>query len=157
MPITVNLRHLEQKNVQLEGDLFPAELELEGFDELIQVRAPLAYDLEIERNGPNLLVRGSLRLPLRCECVRCLKPFDQVLNLDAYQLEIPLEGEDKAPVENDLVDLTPPVREDIMLAFPRHPVCEAGCDRMPELKASGPLTAPVGEQSAWDELNKLKL
>ena len=41
MPITVNLRHLEEKEVQLDGEISAEELDFEGVDELIRVREPL--------------------------------------------------------------------------------------------------------------------
>lgn len=158
MPVTVNLRHLENKNVHLEGELSPDELDFAKPDEMVQPNEPLDYDLEVEQSGQNLLVRGKLYLTLDCQCVRCLRPFKYEIELDPYDALVPLEGEDKAPVVNDLVDLTPFLREDILLAFPQHPLCEADCDRVPELKSmksSG--TSAQGQKSAWDELNKLKL
>jgi uncharacterized protein len=160
MPITVNLRHLEDKDLHLKGELPVEELDLGEQDELVHVNQPLRYDLEVEMTGPNLFVHGSLRLQLDCECARCLRPFEFPIDLEPYNAFVPLEGEDKAAVSNDLVDLTPYVREDILLAFPQHPLCEAECDRLPpsalskESKLSG-TSAPVRE-SAWDELNKLK-
>lgn len=158
MPVTVNVRHLENKNVHLEGELRPEELDLEPLDEMVHANEPLNYDLEIEQNGANLLIHGELHLTLDCECVRCLRPFEYAIDIEPYDALVPLEGEDKAVVNNDVVDLTPYLREDILLAFPQHPLCEAECDRLPpssESKHSG--TSAQGEKSAWDELNKLKL
>jgi uncharacterized protein len=158
MPVVVNLRHLEDKNVELEGELPPKELDLEDIDEMIHTREPLQYKLEVEQNGQNLLVRGNLKVTLDCECVRCLTPFKYELKLDPYDLLVPLEGEDKAIVDNDLVDLTPYLREDTLLAFPQHPLCEAECNRLPPVKESKPVgSSAQGQKSAWDELNKLKL
>ncbi len=158
MPVQVNLRHLEDKNVELEGELTAKELDLEGIDEIIHTHEPLKYRLEVEQTGQNLLVRGTVKMMLDCECVRCLKPFKYEVNLDPYDLLVPLEGEDKAPVDNDLVDLTPYLREDTLLAFPQHPLCEVGCNRLPPLKESKPVgSSAQGQKSAWDELNKLKL
>lgn len=158
MPVQVNLRHLEDKNVELDGELSAKELELDTIDEMIHTNEPLRYELEVEKNGSNLLVTGSLNLTLDCECVRCLKPFQYNVSLEPYELLVPLEGEDKAPVDNDLVDLTPYIREDTVLAFPQHPLCEAECDRLPPLKESKQAgTSAQGQKSAWDELNKLKL
>lgn len=157
MPVTVNIRHLEDKNLHLEGELSPEELELEKADEMIQTKEPLRYDLEVEQNGPNLLVQGSLNMSLDCECVRCLRPFKHEIDLPAYAALVPLEGEDKAPVTNDLVDLTPYLREDILLAFPQHPLCDAECDRLPPAFPGKPSKPSAqNEKSAWDELNKLK-
>ena len=158
MPVQVNLRHLEDNNVQLEGEISAKELDFENIDEVIRTPYPLRYDLEVEKNGNNLLVSGNLNMPIDCECVRCLKPFKYNVSLDPYDLMVPLEGEDKAKIDNDLVDLTPYLREDTLLAFPQHPLCEAECDRLPPLKESKPAgNSAQGHKSAWDELNKLKL
>jgi uncharacterized protein len=160
MPVTVNLRHLEKKDQHLEGDLPVKELDLMLQDELIKAEEPLEYDLEVTRSGQNLLVNGTVALNLQCECVRCLKPLKHRIELDPYDLAVPLEGEEKAPVDNDLVDLTPYLREDILLAFPQHPVCEAGCDPLPQVlknnEQSGTSAQERDTKSAWDELNKLK-
>lgn len=158
MPVQVNLRHLEDKNVQLQGEISPQELEFENLDEMIHTNHPLKYDLDVEKNGANLLVTGGIEMTLDCECVRCLKPFQYNVSLDPYDLMVPLEGEDKASVDNDIVDLTPYIREDTLLAFPQHPLCEAECDRLPPVKESKPAgSSAQGQKSAWDELNKLKL
>lgn len=155
MPITVNLRHLEDNGVHVSGEISTQELELMDVDEMMRPSTPLTYDLEIERSGENLLVQGNLSLDLDCECVRCLRPFQYPIRLDPYQVFVPLEGEDKAPVVNDLVDLTPYVREDILLAFPQHPLCEAECDRLPQGQSKQPSDSEQGK-TPWDELNKLK-
>jgi uncharacterized protein len=158
MPVFVNLRHLEEKNVELEGEISPKVMELDGIDEMIHTNEPLKYDLEVEQSGQNLLVRGNLEMTLDCECVRCLRPFKYEISLDPYDLLVPLEGEEKAQVDNDLVDLTPYLREDTLLAFPQHPLCEADCDRLPQLKQTKQARSSAqGQKSAWDELNKLKL
>lgn len=155
--VQVNIRHLENKNVRLEGEIAPAELELTDVDELIHANEPLHYELEVEQNGQNLLVTGKLALTLDCECVRCLRPVRHKIVLDPYNALVPLEGEDAAPVVNDLVDLTPFIREDILLAFPQHPACEAECESLPQLSgAEQSGGSALGEKSAWDELNKLK-
>ena len=158
MSVQVNLRHLEDKNVQLEGEISPQELDFEKLDEMIHTNQPLRYELEVEKNGTNLLVNGRIEMELDCECVRCLKPFKYNVSLNPYDLMVPLEGEDRAPIDNDIVDLTPYIREDTVLAFPQHPLCEAECDRLPPLKESKQAgTSAQGQKSAWDELNKLKL
>jgi uncharacterized metal-binding protein YceD (DUF177 family) len=75
---------------------------------------------------------------------------------------LPLEGEDKVEAQGDFVDLTPYVREDILLALPQHPLCEAECKGLPKgsaaklKKVSG--TGKFEEKpAAWSELDKLKL
>ena len=160
MPLTLNLRHLEKKDVQLQGDLTVEELDLAGFDELIEVSEPLHYDLGAERMSDSVLVRGTLTCVLKCQCVRCLTEFSHQVELMDWACDLPLTGEDRVPVVNDCVDLTPYLREDILLAFPQHPLCEPGCPGLPEA-ARNDLSARVEEPngippSAWTELNKLK-
>ncbi|HTG42942.1 MAG TPA: YceD family protein [Verrucomicrobiae bacterium] len=158
MPVKVNLRHIEDKSVHLEGEIASEELEFVKPDEMIEAKEPLEYQLEVEQSGQNLLVHGILHLSLDCECVRCLRPFKCTIDLDPYDALVPLEGEDRAVVINDLVDLTPYLREDILLAFPQHPLCEAECDRVPKLRENKSVgTSAQSQKSAWDELNKLKL
>src|SRR5262245_50144616 len=132
MRAQVNLRHLEEGPQRLEGEVTPEALEIDKLgDEMIQVKEPVRYDVEVEKQDRNLLVSGSLRTNLDCQCVRCLKPFKYSLELKPYHLYVPLEGEDEAPVVNDLVDLTPFFREDTLLAFPQHPLCSEDCAGLP--------------------------
>jgi uncharacterized protein len=108
-----------------------------------------------------LLVQGKLHLALECECARCLKPFKQDLDFADWAAHLPLKGEDKVERNGDFVDLTPYIREDILLAFPQHPLCEKGCEGLPKgsaakvKKASG--KGKLEEKSsAWAKLDKLK-
>jgi len=162
MPLLINLRHLERETVTLRGALPVAELDLEGIDELIQPRSPLEHDLVVDRHERSILVQGRLRLTLGCECARCLKPFEHRLDLSEWSCLLPLEGEDKVTVSNDCVDLTPYLREDIVLAFPRHPLCEPDCRGLLSASQAGArpsngANASGGMSSAWAELSKLKL
>jgi uncharacterized protein len=109
----------------------------------------------------SLLVQGSLQLPLQCECVRCLKSFEHKLKLSHWARLLPLEGEEKTPVDNDCVDLTPYLREDILLEFPQHPLCETECRGLPanqtgKAKRTTKPEASTQQSSAWNELDKLK-
>ena len=161
MPLLVNLRHLEAHNAQLQGELTAAELDINALDEVIQVEQPLQYELDVQKLEEGLLAHGRLNLRLDCLCVRCLKAFQYSLELKDWTCHIPLEGEEQAPVVGDCVDLTPYVREDILLEFPRHPLCKPDCPGLPK-SARGKVknTRGTGKtavgSSAWAELNKLK-
>jgi uncharacterized metal-binding protein YceD (DUF177 family) len=161
MPIKVNLRHLEEEGVELEGESSPEDLELDTKDEAIQAKRPLHYELQVEELEDSLLVQGRLELVLDCECVRCLKNFPYKLTLDPYTLHLPLQGDEAAPVAGDFVDLTPYIREDILLELPRHPHCKPECGGLAGMSPAANSTtesAPSeGKVSPWDELNKLKL
>jgi uncharacterized protein len=161
MAVSVNLRHLEAHSLKLDGELPAEELDLDIRDELVQAKEPLKYELEVERVEQSLLVKGQLRLMLDCECVRCLKPLKYELALSSWTCHVPLEGEEAAPIVNDCVDLTPYVREDILLEFPQHPLCDPECGGLQakspaRKKKAGNAGKSDGTSSAWSELNKLK-
>ena len=157
MPLIVNLRHLEEHNVRLCGKLPVDELDLETGDEMIRAAQPLQYDIEVQKLEGGLLVRGSLRLALECRCVRCLEPFTRELGLKAWTCHLPLEGEDATAIVNDCVDLTPFAREDMLLEFPRHPLCKPDCGGLKTKIGKARKTADETAASAWAELDKLKL
>jgi uncharacterized metal-binding protein YceD (DUF177 family) len=162
MPLLVNLRHLVAANVHLQGQLPNQELDIDTCDEAIGLgSAPLEYDLEVQKLEGGLLVQGRLRLELQCQCVRCLTGFQHELVLENWTTLLPLQGEEAVPVVSDCVDLTPFIREDILLEFPQHPLCDPGCGGLPNTcvgKAKNTGSAGQTGQSlpAWDELNKLK-
>jgi len=160
MPLIVNLRALTKQSLMLQGELPPSDLDLGQRDDMIQVRTPVQYDLEVEMLDDALLIQGSLSVTLECECVRCLKKFNRPLNLDSYALHLPLAGEEAATIDNDNVDLTPWLREDMLLEFPQHPLCKPDCAGLK--KTDNNQARKAGEKSetsasAWAELNKLKL
>jgi uncharacterized protein len=161
MAVVVNLRHLERDEVRLAGELTAAELEMEHLDELIQVDGFVRYSLTVRKLEKSILAQGQLQMKLSCECARCLKPFTTLLELSDWACLLPLDGEDQVPVANDCVDLTPFLREDILLEFPQHPLCQADCDGLPE-KPTGKIEENDGASqtdktsSDWAELNKLK-
>jgi uncharacterized protein len=158
MPLQVNIRHVKEKEVQLHGQLPVAELDLQNHDELVRTRLPLRYDLTAQMLGDAILVQGRVELTLDCECARCLKPFPHRIVLDPWAAHVPLEGAEKAVTKDDLADLTPYVREDILLELPQRPLCGAGCagllNRAKENRTKG--ARPAEGSPAWSELNKLK-
>ena len=162
MPLLVNLRHLDAHEIRLEGQLSVEELQLETHDEVIHLHDPLDYSLEAQKMEAGLLVQGRLHLTLHCECVRCLKKFRFELELPEWKCHVPLQGEDAAQVINDCVDLTPWIRDDILLEFPQHPLCNSRCGGLPseylgkqkQMNRTDELETGL---PAWNELNKLKL
>ena len=160
MPLTINIRHLEEMDLHVQGQLPAAELQLDEADELIRARQPLQYDLTAHQAGRDVLVSGRLEMALDCECARCLKPFRYLLEIPEWMLDLPSDGPEKALVKDDAVDLTPYLREAILLEFPQHPLCDSDCAGLPKrAEANRPKdegSGPMPKASAWAELNKLK-
>ena len=77
--------------------------------------------------------------------------------MNPWACHLALEGEEKAAVINDCVDLTPYIREDILLAFPQQPLCEPECKGLANMRKKRPGAEPEAVSDTWAELNKLKL
>ncbi|MFM2296226.1 MAG: hypothetical protein RLZZ350_2639 [Verrucomicrobiota bacterium] len=161
MPLLINLRQLERKELTLSGELPAAELDIEGVDELIRVASPLEHELTAQKMDDGILVRGWWRVELECECGRCLKKFSQDIEFDDWATHLALEGDEPVTVTDDCVDLTPYLREDILLELPQRPLCRPDCPGLPKTAAVIAQTNAQSGQAdvkkdAWAELNKLK-
>jgi len=157
MSLVVNIRHVEEHEIRLKGEMPVAKLDFGVVDEMIRLEKPLRYDLQVEQLHDSLLVMGSLKLVLDCECVRCLKPFAYKLELTGWALHLPLEGEDKVSIVNDCIDLTPFVREDMLIEFPQHPLCKPECAGLKTKTKVHKAGVEEKKPSPWTELDKLKL
>ena len=161
MAFTVNINQLESSDGKAyEGDIPEKELELDLHDELLQPAGPLQYRLWIEKHEENLLLRGELAQMFHCECARCLKSFEYKATLPDWHGFVALEGEESLPINNDTVDLTAVLREDILLVLPQHPVCGQDCQGLESQtdmaeQADDQEEAPAS--SLWAALDDLKL
>ena len=159
MALIFNLTHLAKRPLHLRGTLSLEELDIDPLDEMIHLHEPLGYELVIEKLANAVWVQGRLRLALECECVRCLRAYRHLIDLAQWSCYLPLRGAESVTVINDCIDLTPFIREDILLAFPQHPLCEPGCKG---LAAPDPIADPERPQvpwtgSSWADLDKLKI
>ncbi|WP_337796296.1 DUF177 domain-containing protein [Actinopolymorpha rutila] len=89
----------------------------------------LALRLESVMEG--VLASGTARVLLTGECVRCLEPLEQPLDVDFQELyafpESEIEDDEASRLEGDLLDLEPVVRDAVVLALPYQPVCSDDC------------------------------
>ena len=158
MPLLVNLKELEHRDGRLSGELPVEDLDLAIQDDAIQPTKTLTYDLNVQLMPDALFVRGKVGMSLDCRCVRCLEPFIHRVEFPDWICHVPLLGVEKAPIIKGFVDLTPYLREDILLAFPQHPLCRKDCPGLAAGDSEPPKNGDHGESSSpWDKLNQLKL
>ncbi len=92
-----------------------------------------ALDLRIRLESvvEGVLASGVARVPLVGECVRCLEPIEQALDVDFQELyaypESGVEDDEASRLEGDLLDLEPVIRDAVVLALPFQPVCMDDC------------------------------
>src|SRR4051812_8733627 len=93
-------------------------------------------DLRLEAVMEGVLVSGTARGRTTGECVRCLDPIGQELDVEFQELfvypdsEETRSGEDEDELyrlEGDLLDLEPALRDAVVLALPLQPLCQGDC------------------------------
>jgi len=149
----VHLKQIPSQGLRLAGEEncpIP-ELEAEG----IRCIGPMYYNIDVGISGSALWANGSLKQPVELSCVGCLEKFVHEIKVPAFALHTELHGP-------ETVDLTPFMREDILLNLPAHPHCDRDGNRV--CKAAEPLPSEqeaAGREtkrgSDWSKLDKLKI
>ena len=142
----VHLKQIPTQGLHLEGDedCPIQEVESEG----IRCTGLLHYDIDLGVAAGGLWANGSLSQPVELRCVSCLEKF-------AYEIRVPAFAVHTELVGPETVDLTPCMREDILLNLPAHPHCDRDGDlvcKARELERREPRAQPD-----WSALDKLKL
>ena len=102
----VHLRQIPDDGLHLEGEEecpIP-ELEADG----VVCAGPLRYSLDLGISEGALWANGSLHQPVELTCVSCLERFAHRFDVPHFALHTELGGP-------EVIDLTPFVREDILL------------------------------------------
>ena len=153
-PFLIDLRNLPADGLHREGRLPPAFFAL-AKDDPVQATGPLNYVLDIRRDGKDLVVTGELGATFEMQCGRCTERFGYALELPDYTLDLPIENA-------QTIDLTEPLREDIILALPSYPRCEDGninpraCPAEGRFDEATPQEPPPAEdKGVWDALDQL--
>lgn len=113
----------------------PAELGIEVLR--VPEGSEVELDLRLEAVMEGVLVTGTATAGLEGECVRCLEPITDDVEVTFQELyvyddqgRVPTdEAEDDgvSRLEDDLVDLEPLLRDAVVLALPFQPLCEDDC------------------------------
>jgi uncharacterized protein len=95
--------------------------------------SPLELDLRLEAVMDGVLVSGTVSGTATGECVRCLDPVTEQVDVDVQELFLHERPEDAADddelplLEGDLIDLEPTVRDSVVPSLPFQPVCDPDC------------------------------
>ena len=111
---------------------------------------PLHYDIDVGVADGGLWANGSLSQPVELRCVSCLEKFVHEIRVPAFAVHTELHGP-------ETVDLTPFVREDLLLNLPAHPHCDRDGDRVCKAKQVKTEEQDAKRKSDWSALDKLKL
>jgi uncharacterized metal-binding protein YceD (DUF177 family) len=144
----VHLKQIPAQGLHLEGeeDCPIQELESEG----IRCAGRLHYDLDLGVAGGALWANGSLSQPVELRCVSCLEKFVHEIRVPAFAVHMDLHGPES-------VDLTPSMREEILLNLPPYPHCDRDSDRVCNAKRVKTQEHEMTRKSDWSALDQLKL
>src|SRR6266436_9054382 len=149
----VHLKQIPTQGLHLEGEeeCPIQDVESEG----IRCAGGLHYDIDLGVAGGGLWANGSLSQPVELRCVSCLEKFLHEVRVPAFAVHTELHGP-------ETVDLTPFMREDILLNLPAHPHCDRDGGR--KCKAAIPEYSNLEKQEReakrehdWEALDKLKI
>jgi uncharacterized protein len=133
----VDLLKVPPEGLELRGEDPPEVLGL-GERDGVEPLTPIEVRLRVELAGRELVARGSARLRAAFRCVRCTERFEAQIADPALCVALDLDeleqagraacgGAEEGADPLRFVDLTPEVRESILLRFPSHPVCRQTC------------------------------
>lgn len=103
----------------LRGEDPPDIIEIDDSD--IEFHLPIRYNFKVLLTRRTLQVRGRLEVVVCLACSRCLKEFEETIEIDDFNLRKEVDD------PRDTIDLTEEVRADIILALPRKPLCKLEC------------------------------
>ena len=147
----IHIRQVPPEGRHIEGEEPAAILDL---SELGMVPlTPVRYSLDAGLSEGGLFATGELGVDLECRCVSCLEQFALPVRVDDFACQVELAGREE-------IDLTEPIREDILLALPAHPRCDmVGGKVCPGLKLPAD-ASPSGDEApppVWAALDQLKI
>ena len=135
-PLVLDTRELGRRPGSMHGvsRTVPAPADL-GIEVLrVPEGSQVELDLRLEAVMEGVLVTGTALAALEGECVRCLGPITDELEVDLQELYVyddrdhdPDEDDEVSMLQDDLLDLEPLLRDAVVLALPFQPLCQPDC------------------------------
>ncbi|HET8712144.1 MAG TPA: DUF177 domain-containing protein [Gemmatimonadales bacterium] len=163
--LRVDLRELARGPVETRGELKQDDPALEGTD--ISLREPVAVSGRLQAIGEGRFYwQGRATTVIQGECRRCLTPVSTPVGLEIGALfsqdAEAVDDPDSYAVAPDAteVDVTPAIREELVLAAPRYVECREDCKGFcpqcgKDLNA-GPCGCAPATDARWQPLKALK-
>jgi uncharacterized protein len=144
----VHLKQIPPHGLHFQGeeDCPIQELASEG----IRCAGPLHYEIDVGVADGGLWANGSLSQRVELRCVSCLQKFVHEIRVPSFAVHTELRGP-------ETIDLTPFIREDLLLNLPTHPHCDRDGNRVCNAKHVKTAEQEAKRKSDWSALDKLKL
>ena len=128
--IRINVAEIKKRLVGSKTfayELTPDELDITDTD--LKVTAPIQLEGVVENAGGVILLKADVKTEIERTCGRCLKVFTEPLAAQVVEKLAGAENieNDAFIYESDLLDITEPVRESLLLAVPLQSLCREDC------------------------------
>ena len=172
----IRLSDVPPEGREFTGEAPSGMLEL-GDDPDVEAAGPVRYALKAVHIPNALLVSGELAVPMVFHCSRCDAPFQRTVSVSDFESSWELSPEpgvapqpldpesdvQSSPAAGDVesVDLTPEMREAIIIGFPAYPVCRPDCRglcyRCGKNLNEGPCMCRPPDDHRWSMLDGLDI
>jgi uncharacterized protein len=136
-PLVLDTRELGRRPGSQRQKSFSAPAPADLGIEVLRVPegSPVEFDIRLEAVMEGVLVTGTAAAGLDGECVRCLEPIHDEIEVDFQELFVYEEKDDETDeedsgtsrLEGDLLDLEPLLRDAVVLSLPFQPLCQDDC------------------------------
>ena len=136
-PLVLDTRELGRRPGSQRQKSFSAPAPADLGIEVLRVPegSPIEFDIRLEAVMEGVLVTGTAAAGLDGECVRCLEPIHDDIEVDFQELFVYEEKDDETDdedsgtsrLEGDLLDLEPLLRDAVVLSLPFQPLCQDDC------------------------------
>ena len=135
---------MEIKVSEIPAEGFKIELSAEAtefgeFDDDSGLLKPVTASLRVEKVGATVHIKGGIDAVVELSCSRCAKKYEYTvtsgLDLDLHPLKGAPEEEKELQAgdldvefyDNDIIDMTNLLREQVLLQVPMKPLCSESC------------------------------
>ncbi len=114
----IYIERIPEEGLLLEGEKSPDILQIqndrEKFEENIQI------EVRAFRVSGNLIVVGRIATHVELICSNCLENFEFSIENEQFSYDCEILG-------RDVIDITDPIREEIIMGLPLRPLCRENC------------------------------
>jgi len=151
----VDISELDPDGSLLTGEEPSSVLDLDIAED-VKPAGPIRYSIRVFPAGDGVVAQGTTKVDMTFECVRCAEFFTTTVCEPEFSVAV------ETPNKDESIDLTPDIRESIILAFPANPLCARDCRGLCQrcrtnLNKSVCRCADSSAEKRWSVLDNLQL
>ena len=114
----IYVQRISENGMELESEEPQSIMDMESSEE--QFLDSIRVRVKAFKVSGNLLVNGRISTNVTLTCSKCSETFSYPIDNEMFMYNCEILG-------RDIIDLTEPIREDIIVGLPIKPLCREGC------------------------------